>query len=228
MTDEEILVLFQIIFSNIQNLGSIDLDFIGSQISNSSIVLLFEKFISQISDLEVLKLDFNRTKISSSGIKALINNTKKFMDNLVEFELCLGSTNVTDEDIISIFYPMPKAKYFYLHLKNTRISDTIKILTNKIKKMENLNDFRFYLPETNVTIETIFCLIESLKHMKILYLDLGGIKINNEFIIKLDKLIGSKMKNLKEFYLELEQNLDQPGQDLLDKIHNDYPFSLQS
>jgi len=38
VTDEEILVLFPIIFSNIQNLGSIDLDFIGSQISNSSSV----------------------------------------------------------------------------------------------------------------------------------------------------------------------------------------------
>ena len=51
-----------------------------------------------------------------------------------------------------------------------------------------------------------------------------GLLRNKEFIIELDKIIRSEMKNLKEFRLDLEQGLGQNGQDLLDKIHKRFPF----
>jgi len=225
IADEEILVLFPIIFSNIQNLEAIDLSFSGSQISDSNIVVLFEKYISQIPSLKKLTLDFAETKISSRGIKAFIDNTKKFMDSLIKFELYLTKTSLTDEDIIPIFYSMPKAPYIYLSLESTEITNNaIEILTNNIKEMENLENFQLCLAETKVAVETIIHLIQSLKNMKILYLDLSGIEINNEFVVELDEIIRSKMKSLKGFYLKFKQGFDQTGQDLLDKLHNDYPI----
>ena len=151
------------------------------------------------------------------------------MDTLVEFELCLESINLTDEDIIPIFQPIPKIKFFGLSLRNNKITNNvIEILTNKISEMKNLENFQIALAETDVTIESVTPLIQNLKNMKHLYCDLIGTKINDEFVIELDIVIRSEMRNLKEFYLKIERNLDQTGQDLLDRIHHDYPFPFKN
>jgi len=204
--------LIHIIFSKIDNLDTISLSFKDSQISDSSIILLFEELMNKISHLTNLSLSFSKTKISSRGMKALINHTRKFMDNLVEFGLCLDSTDLIDEDIIPIFQPMPKLEFFLLSLGNNKITNNaIKILTNKFREMKNLKEVHIGLSRTDVAIESISFLIQNLKKAEALYFSLIGIKINDEFIIELDKTIRSGMKNLKAFRLYLEQDLGQNG-----------------
>jgi len=170
-------------------------------------------------------LTFSRTKISSKGVKALVENSKKFMENLVHFELYLGSIDITDQDIIPIFCYMPKVQIFEVSLGNTKITnETIKLLAHTFSQMRDLLQVQLFVYNTAITTECILPLIQNVKDVEKLCLDISGIEIENQFINQVDLLIRSQFKSLKAFDLEIDtdRGLSQPSIDLLTKLQEDF------
>ena len=225
ITDESLLEIFPIISSRIEELEEIFLDFRGSPLSDKSVTFVFEKYICKITSLKALHLDFSSTKISSKSIKALVKSTRKFMENLEKYEIYLSQNELFDEDAIQLLCPMPKVQTFQLSLGSTKITDrTLRALAEIIPTMEALDILELHFWSVNIQAESILVLFQSPKDVRKFYLDFDQVEVSDQVILEFEKNFLPQMKNLKEVYLRPGSGVTGDGLDLLDEIHDIYPY----